>query len=563
MPGKRIVRLPTKIARFRCLRPVNSTGPSILRPNAVCARLPSLVAAIILLAVCRSGRGALPGVPQAQPPATAADTDLPIYLVRRIVILNVPPPQSNNVRVQRRIAIEHVKLEQRRQHKRKSLFTLPPTGKATHRRPLPLPPSAVRKPKVTQDPDVVSPEQRPAIAQALLTDALTDRLLDRLKVATVPDAEVRAALSELHLNPQTAASREGAMQLCSRLQAQAVLAPRITAVAIRDGVTRDCVIRATIRIPGVQLTEPLHHDIARKAIPVDTVSQETLPAQLVVAGYTQVNRVLFGSQYVQSQSDAIRLAAQQAAVLAVHTLITGQIAPFMHTGVRLAIASVPSPTQADRLVFTAQGRRVVPNAVQDLMPDVSNRFHPLLLPLLPNQIVTPKQIRARFNVSASVPTYGEKRRQNSVVGHQIGNSLWTNDDTPDIKQAQALAKALGVDYILTAHITDIELEEGPPPSEAPAIVTADTQMLGTGKQKSSLPVREREAKAEAVGALIRISDGTVLWRAHAAATMSATLASHTGLANWPTEQHIAADAVRFALVDLERQLLRYRATFEH
>jgi hypothetical protein len=552
---QRIVRPPSKLPGFWRLALV---AGAMACPVCPLWQSPSASAA-------SSGASALVEIAAAtQPPASPPEADMPIYLMHRVVILNLPSsPQSNAAPVQKRIAVERVKLEQKRHRKRKRLFAPEPAVKPARRRPPILPPPAARKPKQAADSDLVPPDQRAAIAQALLVDALSDRLLDRLKVIVVPDAEVKAALAELHLTPQTAASREGALQLCQRLQAQAVVAPRVTAVALRDGVTRDCVVRAIIRIPGVQLANGASSERDRGATLADPVPSAPLPAQLVISGSAQIDRVLFGSQYVQSQSAAIRLAVQQAAALAVHAALTGQSAPFMSAGDRLALAPVSSPPQADRMLFTPQGRRVQRNAVQNLPQDVSYRLHSDLLPLLPEQILTPKQVCARLS--------GSNEQESSDIAAQIGRSLWSGADTLDVEQARSMAKRLGVGYILTAHITDIELEEGPPPSEAPAITSApDLAATKTivprslpDKSAPHAPPREREAKAEAVGALIRASDGVILWRAHASATMSATL---TGLprltATHRGEQRIATDAVRFALTDLERQFMHYRATYE-
>jgi hypothetical protein len=577
MPGARIGRLPQNKFRFRSGHLIDSHEsaregcdmPAISPDRRAIdwisgsyRRMRAMLAALALTGSCLAGVG---GAQTAAPPAASvSDGDLPIYMIHRVVILNVPIPQSDNTHVQKRVAVERAKLEQRRHKPRKRLFASEPAGKPTRKRPPILPPSAAKKPREAKEADVVPPEQRLAIAQPLLIDALTDRLLDRLKIATVPDSEVRAALSELHLSPQAAGTQEGALKLCSRLAAQAVLTPRITGIYLNDGITRDCVLRVTIRMPGMAVTLGPYADSVVKSPPAPVASQVSLPSELMISGSAQVDRVLFGSQYVQSQAATIRLAAQQAAALVVHTLSTGETAPFMSPDDRLGVVPAPAPTQADRLVFTEQGRRVMPAAVHPLPADASPRFKPQLLPLLPRQILTADQIRASLSTPGHSSQFGSARAHNEVATHLLERLLWINADTPNVPQVKALAERLGVNYILMVHVTDIELEEGPPPAEAAAVDSAvDTTNLKSIIQNPKSRDREREAKAEAVGALIRASDGMILWRAHAAATMSALMPGNAEPATWPTEQHIAGDAVRFALVDLERQLAHYRDSFEH
>jgi hypothetical protein len=490
--------------------------------------------------------------------------DLPIYLIRRVILLNLPGPQSDNLRVQERIKTERVRNEQRRQRRRKRLFAPGPAVKPP--RKLPLPPAVFtqKRPQKPKEPDAVPMNQRVAIAQALLADALSDRLQDLLKITTVPDAEVQSALRELHLSLEDATHSDGAQRLCTRLQAQAVLAPQITGVDMRDGVTRDSVIHVVIHIPGTQIMLAPAQAHAVKPPAAYVVPHEVLPTQLMVAGAAQVPRVMFGSQYTQSQTTAIRLAAQQVAALTVHALFTGRSAPFMQPGERLAIAPVMAPTVADKLLFTPQGRRLIPNRVRDLPPDYSALFLPSLLPLLPEDVLTPNQILARTNLAPDEHNNTVNLQEREQAIDVLGRSLWVNDDTPNIGQAQNLAKRLGVNYILMAHVTDIEIEEGPPLSEAPAIapISNASHSRNRGRNAKSPRDREREAKVEVVGALLRAADGDVLWHAHASATMSVMLPGGEDPKSWPTDRRIAADAARFALSDLERQLAQYRASYE-
>jgi hypothetical protein len=512
--------------------------------------IPALLAAGPLHAGTR-----VTGTQDRAAPATLPDT--PIYLIRRVVLLNLPNPQSNSALVQRRLKVRLAQLEQRRHKRRKRLFPTEPPGKATRKRPLPPRIDDPQKARRPADPDVLTPDQQTALAQGLLSDALTARLKDRLNILTIPDAEVKAALASLHLSAQEAAEPAGALRLCGKLDAQAVLVPQILKVGVRDSVTRDGVIHVLLHIPGAEaLGSPVQGTV--ELPPENAFPEGQLPSEIEVAGSARVNRVIFSTNYTQSLTDTLGLAAQQAAGLIVQTLTTGRSAPFMHAKDRLAIVPVSAPTVADKLLFTPQGRQLVRGAARDLPSDVSPRFTPDLLPLLPDSVLMPDQVRAQLVTSFVGDRVGTARtaRLDAAQAHRLihGESYWTGADTPDVKACRTLAKRLNVDYVLLAHITDIELEGGPPPSAAPAITPAVAAGSPAVDQQS-------EARAVAVGTLVRVSDGAVLWRAHSSATMSAPLSHPTAPLIRATDRTLAGDAVRFALVDLSRQLDRYRASF--
>ena len=61
--------------------------------------------------------------------------------------------------------------------------------------------------------------------------------------------------------------------------------------------------------------------------------------------------------------------------------------------------------------------------------------------------------------------------------------------------------------------------------------------------------------------LVRIGDGVALWSDRAAATM--TVRPEDSLTASLSDQQVAEDAVRFALLELQRRFRRYRASFEH
>jgi hypothetical protein len=274
-----------------------------------------------------------------------------------------------------------------------------------------------------------------------------------------------------------------------------------------------------------------------------------------VAGAASTGRVWFHHIYVKTKPELVDEAARQAAALAAHTLTTGEIGPLMRFGERVAILPVSAPTVADKLVFTAQGRKVLPAAVHDLPADVSEKFAPDLLPLFPDSILRPAGAMLR-----QIPP---------------ATALWTGEDTPNTNALRVLGRQLRVDYLLLARVTSLELSVGPPdptrgtqaiPNQKPEVAPEETKqnraanvllLEGTAQQ----PVWEREARAEAVGALVRVEDGVVVWQHRATATMTAR--SPVGGAEGAADKQVMADAVRFALVELQRLFWDYRARFEN
>ena len=106
------------------------------------------------------------------------------------------------------------------------------------------------------------------------------------------------------------------------------------------------------------------------------------------AGGSVAERVPFQDRYTKEWPQLASEAAKEAANVAAHTLATGEAAPFVREGERVAIVPVASPTRADALMFHPGGRTVEPSALRNLPADVSQLFQPYLLPLFPEAIVS-------------------------------------------------------------------------------------------------------------------------------------------------------------------------------
>ena len=400
--------------------------------------------------------------------------------------------------------------------------------------------------------DVVPPEQRAPLAQALLADALVDRLQDRLGLVVAGDTETAQALQALHLTPEQAMQPDNARRLCARLNCQAVLLPRVTACAIHEGVTRDVSVFADVRLAGTVgfgsnpakpsnsaggdetrkgQRSPFSVHAGREITSPDAVpALAGWPAQISTAGTAIADRVLFHKQYQKSQGDLIRDASLQAITLLAHALRVGEQAPFMHPSDRVAVTPVLIPASADELIFTAAGRRVVPAPLADNHTDISALFLPDLLPVASERIVGEEEVRA------ALAAQGLRE-----------SGLWADEDHPASARVQSLGRKLRAQYMLLTRVTDVELSA--------------SEVGGTIAAVNTLAVEQgRSARVEASGALMRVEDGALLWRDRVTATMTAsprTAAAPKSQSN----QALTHDAIHFALVELQRRLRRYRSTF--
>jgi hypothetical protein len=419
----------------------------------------------------------------------------------------------------------------------------------------------------SKPPDTVPVQLRAALAQALFADMVAERVQERLGVAVVAQNEVNAALNALHLTPTDIENRgkpENGRHLCAYLRCQAILIPHVIQCEVKDGLTRDVTCYASVTVEklaeklaekptGKRIGNPAEKQstgAARKPemsgegkLEPEGVSAARWPARLDVAGAASSPQVLFHQQYQKPQGDLIRDAAQQAASLFAHALRTGEQAPFMRPTDRLAVPPVFAPTRADKLMFTKTGRRVQPSATRGLDGNVSDLFTPDLLPLPPDRIIDASEILARAGLA---------HEQTKSAQWKDLENLWKNgkDETlPDVGRIQSLARRIGGDYVLLARITDVEVSEG---AADPATLVSNTT---PGEP-------ERAVRVEAVAALVRVVDGTVQWQDRATSTTTAPLTAQNAAGNTSAERSLVHDAIRFALIELQRRLRHYRAGFE-
>ena len=503
--------------------------------------------------------------------------------VRRVIVL-IPPrletttPQTQNGAEQ--AAAKIMSARKPRGKRRRRLFA--PSGVV--KIPPKAPPvkgtagSAKIKPPAT-----VPVEQRTALAQALFADMVTERVQERLGVVVATQSEVSAALNALHLTPadiQDRSKPENGRRLRESLRCQVILVPTITQCEIKDGLTRDVTLYARILIEkatkgetaAITAAQNLSANRAEKQsetllkakggnsdtrgggkLEPEGVSAAQWPVLLDVAGVASAAQVLFHQQYQKPQGDLLRDAAQQAVSLLVHTLRTGEQAPFMRPSDRLVVSPVFAPAQTDKLVFTKTGRRVQLAAVRGLSENVSGLFTPDLRPLPAGRI-----LETEASESKRPPATSEQ------AANTLWNSLWHKgrngkDETlPDVGRVQILARRVGADYALLARVTDIEVSEG---ASDPATLVSNAAPAEA----------ERAVRVEAVAVLVRVSDGAILWQDRATSTTTAPLGAQGAAGSASSEkaaqsiqpvQSMIHDATRFALIELQRRLRHYRAQFE-
>ncbi len=578
---------------------------NILRFAGACLPM-SLAAALMFYGLpsrCLSqSRGTAEGQ-QAQAGRVSSDTARtpePL-LVRRVIVLSPVLAEAISPQSQRRVdltaqkimaARQNSKTGRRRRARRPSALpmarnTAPPAdaggrtaagtsvGTKEITRPLPATPGEAGgaqsgglktpdRPTPARAPDTLPPDQQNALAQTLLSDLVAERLRDRLGLVIAPDADVQNALKTLHLNTADVvdpARPENARRLCALLGCQALLVPKLSRCTLHDGLTRDAGLWARVTIltlspdAGQALAAPRSRKSRQESEGIDA---ERWPTRLEIAGSAFAERVLFHSRYQRSQPDLIRDAAVQASNLLTHTLQTNETAPLMRPTDRLAVAPVPAPPQADKLVFTARGRRVYPDAAQGLSADDSALWTPNLLPLAPASITDADQVRQALAREGRTSAY-----------------LWKDAYQPDMSRVQALAYRLKADYVLMARVTDVELSEGAtdasgasagassfiaPTGVSPTAAFEKTQNKAiAGAAKPTRYAPERAARAEALAMLVRVSDGTVVWRERATATMTT---APDGQYAVQTDADLVRDASHFALIELQRRLRHWRADFE-
>ena len=430
-----------------------------------------------------------------------ADATAPLPRQCRIVLLPLPEP----IRDARLLDA----LAQMRGGKRKRDATpKPPRRKKDHF-------TALQKGEPKEKPPVVpllTPPQLRTIARVLFRETLIERLQSALKVALVSDDATRDALKDA---PNFDLTPIAAGRLAAKLKADAVLNIADETLALSVGESKVTVMRVRVQVFGPR---PLPQSSADAVLPERDFSAASAAERPVTP---------FGKRPSRIGAQGTGRAARQAALRAAHTLRTGEILPMCLPNVRFALAPVPAPPAADQMLFAPEGRVVRTAAARDLPTELSGLFTPDLSPLSETAILPPYKMRNALT------------RQGLPI-----TALWTREDEPQIERARNAARKTGADYVLMAAVSNLDVDVG---------------LEAGAKTRTWLA----EGRAEAVGVLLRVSDGSILWRDRAAVTRSGRADRAHPSTTLYQEQKVARDAAKFALLDLKRRFHRYVARFEN
>jgi hypothetical protein len=365
-----------------------------------------------------------------------------------------------------------------------------------------------------------TPEQLHALCETLFYEDLAVKLRTQRHLIVPTETEVRSALTTLHLTTVSPQDADSARRLGQELDCDAVLIPELTPPERMEGATRSVTLRGTIHFVLLDPADRLGAVPSRKR---RTHDRPALPPVFPFVGTAASGHTMFQEGYSRTAVQLATEAAQQAAAIASHTFWTGEIAPFAQGAERVALLPVPAPATADALLFTSAGRRVASAAVRDLPTDLAAQFRPEIAPLSGKDVVSAEASRSLL-------------QQEGITVE----ALWRQDQ-PETARVQVLGARLRATYVLMAQITAVELQTGTPDA---------------GQEFAT-----REARAEAVGALVRVSDGVVLWQDHATATMTL----HPTEADKPhsIDKQAVEQAEHFALTGLQARFRAYRTHFEN
>ena len=410
--------------------------------------------------------------------AVASDADMP--MLRRVII--VPPSPANDKLVEKWLGEDSKSDKDKTARARFSdMMRDPPKPE--------MPPTGV---------------QLQIYAERVFAAELAQRLQRRAKSVLIPQAQGQTA-------PYALYSRNQARQLCRDLQADALIQLAAPRIELREGTMREVIVRINLHLPYAR---PFRPKSQPEADPMYTF------ASLTATGTDATGRSLFRGNYTDPLRNQVKAATKQAAARAVHQLLANSKDPLTEVGNRWIVLPVLSPTVADKLRFTAQGRKFQPHAVTGLPSDVSEMFKPNILPLSTENLAAPREIE----------TLLLRRNENSA-------SAWQSGTIPNVGKVQEWAKGLRGDYVLMAQVICLEMEES---------------TLETGGT-------DREARAETFGILLRVADGKILWQDRTSATLR--VLPRIGQRRTAADSEILHDTTMFALLELQRRFARYRAGF--
>ena len=360
-----------------------------------------------------------------------------------------------------------------------------------------------------------------------LKDALSERLKTRCNVSLPASDAVNKGMAELKIRQGNITDSE-AEKLCSSLDCDAVIVVERPLIIRQDGTQRELLVRNDVRLAALRSTSgkfiPTGKSKPKGGRPV---RKNREPGTFTVAVSAVATRAFLKPGFSQEPAEMVQTAAGDLASQVIHTLTSGETYPLNAPRTRLALSSVPAPPDADMLIADGTRRFTETQAVPMLTTNCTDYFHPEWSPLLKTDITLPAQMDSAL-----------KQRGLTAL------SLWKDSHVPDTRAVQSIGKAMNVQFVLISRVSDVQ-------------ATAYPQHPAEGRL-SDEPCRE--AHAEAVGALIRVQDGEIVWSGRGDATITSREVVKPEAAASANRQACQM-AEKFALIDLKRQFSQYRSGF--
>ncbi|MGC8668864.1 MAG: hypothetical protein ACP5VE_12195 [Chthonomonadales bacterium] len=305
---------------------------------------------------------------------------------------------------------------------------------------------------------------------------------------------------------QTAISYEDERECLARYGADALVHTGIEGFGVRGSTQREVWMQVSARV---------------------VKSDGTVMGPYHAYGWEARLRIPLFKALITPDEKLAEAAGEQAGRELAHALIFGTEPLFADWhGAAIVPAAVPSVV-AKRLADGTSA--AVPIPALQRAADVL--FQPAIPPFVP--LVPPQRIRAALR----------------HLGLQL-DDFWTAAGDPDTDYAVRMAKHLRADYLFISRVVELALSDE-------AINVPDGAVMKPGV--------ERRADAVAEAALIRTSDGAVVWKDRLAGGTAARTEYVRHVARLRTEEQCVGDAVRiayaylrFSLDDYRRSLVRER-----
>ena len=379
------------------------------------------------------------------------------------------------------------------------------------------------------------------VAEILFDSSVQTEISAKLNLPPLSAQEIATGKSKLSDTEKTLATEISLRRLMETTGCEFLMVPEIKRLSIETQNQRVVSTWGEVRL--------LFANSTRKVPYVNGIKSglpENPPERIFFSSYSAVEKAPFQDSYPKSISQQVHESILKATHIVINQLFKDSQIPFLNQQERVVITPVSAPVRADALVFTDTGRQVIPGALKTLSPDLSAIFKPDLLPLTNSSFVSVSE----FTMALS-----------SL--HLEQDALWLENDTPNIEVILAVGAKLKADWLLVARVADVELSSAPseesPEGSRKAMVSEHNSREGVKRKSFQV---SREARAVANGALIRISDGKILWQDRTVASMSSSNVSVANPKDFSSAKRLATDATRFSLLQLQRHFNLYRRQFE-